>query len=97
MRELVLLRERLQATARKAAHYLGSLQITHPHNPAHGGFSRAMVKMEHHISGLCIVPAPPSLPHAPALPTAQINAAIRNITRPRRPRLLLYREACAAA
>ena len=49
-RHLVLLRDRLQRTAKKAAEYLTSLQITYTDNPAHGGFSRAMVKMHRHIS-----------------------------------------------
>ena len=46
----MLLRDRLQRTAKKAAEYLTSLQITYTDNPAHGGFSRAMVKMHRHIS-----------------------------------------------
>jgi len=49
-RNLVLLRDRLQRAAKKAADYLSSLQITYTDNPSHGGFSRAMVQMHRHIS-----------------------------------------------
>lgn len=49
-RDLVMVRERLERAAKKAADYLSSLQITYADNPAFGGFSRAIIKMHNHIS-----------------------------------------------